>query len=662
VDILRWRAAHQADRRAYVFARGEGQPSVELTYATLDRRARAVAASLAGLAAHGDRALLLHPTGPDFVAAFFGCLYAGVVAIPAFPPRAGRGLSRLQGIVEDAGASVVLGPAGVGLAGLPGLADEDVDARRADTWVAAPPSADDVAYLQYTSGSTSAPRGVVVTHANLLYNCAYMREVFELSADTVSVTWLPHFHDLGLIEGLLNPLYNGYPTRVLPPAQFVARPLRWLQAITRDRVTHTGAPNFAYDLCVRAVRPEERALLDLSSWVGAYCGAEPVRRATLDRFAEYFAPCGFAREAFHPAYGLAECTLMVTGGVRADPPVYREVGGHTSRPRTLVGCGRARRRTAVAIVDPETRRRQPDRVEGEIWVAGPTVARGYWNRGEQNRETFQARTSDTDEGPFLRTGDLGVLEDGELFITGRLKDLIIVRGANIYPQDVEWIAADAHAALRPGAGAAFSIEVDDEERLVVVHEVERRHRKAAPAELAAIAAAVREAVAEAFEIEVHAVALLEFGALPKTSSGKVRRQACAADFLAGRLAVLGDSGQPVTAPRPAPRLGRARLAAMPARQRGLALEEHLRRQVARGLSIPWRQVDPRRGLGSYGLTSLRTRELIAELEDELELKLSSSTLFNYPTIAELSAHVLRRIVAGGEAGDARDERDERGVP
>lgn len=468
-----------------------------LSYGELDRRARSIAVSLERVASRGDRALLLFPAGLEFLAAFFGCLYAGVVAVPASPPRPGRGFSRLEGILEDSGAALVVAEtrAGAGLvpasphgrlASLPWVATEDVDVGLADGWSGLSLGRENLAYLQYTSGSTSTPRGVMVSHGNLLYNCACMREAYELSPETVSITWLPHFHDMGLVEGLIQPLHTGYPAVVMPPAQFVAKPLRWLQAITRFRATHSGAPNFAYDLCVRGVRPEERAGLDLSCWTGAYCGAEPVRRATLDRFAEYFAPCGFARQAFNPGYGLAEATLMVTSGGKSEAPVFRE-----AKARTLVGCGRARRETQLAIVDPETRTRRPEGAEGEIWVSGPTLAHGYWNRPEETRDTFDARTADTNEGPFLRTGDLGILDRGELFITGRLKDLIVVHGANFYPQDVEWVVAEAHEALRPGFGAAFSIEVDDAERLVVAQEIERRYRRAAPSQLEEIAGAVR---------------------------------------------------------------------------------------------------------------------------------------------------------------------------
>jgi acyl-CoA synthetase (AMP-forming)/AMP-acid ligase II/acyl carrier protein len=473
----------------------------------------------------------------------------------------------------------------------------------------------------------------MVSHGNLIYNCDSMRESLGLSSSTVSASWLPHFHDLGLIEGLINPTYTGYPAVLIPPAHFVGRPIRWLQAITKFRVTHTGGPNFAYDLCVRKVRPEQRADLDLSSWRVAYSGAEPVRRATMDRFSEYFASCGFDGRAFVPSYGLAEATLMVSTG-------------RTSERATLgtnVGCGRAQGDTKIAIVDPATRRVAPAGAEGEIWVGGPTVARGYWNRPRETRETFHAHTADTGEGPFLRTGDLGILSREQLFVTGRLKDLVIIRGRNIHPQDIEWRVGEAHDAIRPGFGAAFSVVIDDEERLVVAQEIERRYRSADGSELAGIARTIRDVVAQEFELQVYAVLLLRVGSIPMTPSGKIQRHLCRAEFLGGRWDPLWESRLASDAPSAYGRDGMSResLIAMSSRMRRLALEEHLCRRIAPILRIGWREIDRRRGLGSYGLESVEGVELVARLEDELDLKLPSSTLMNYPSIAELSAELLR---------------------
>ncbi|HEX2179439.1 MAG TPA: fatty acyl-AMP ligase, partial [Actinomycetota bacterium] len=467
VHLLRWRAEHQSDRLAYTFVPDGRSTEARLTYGQLDRMARRIAAELATVAAPGERALLFYPTGQDFFAAFLGCLYAGIIAIPLYLPRANRKLTRLESVVTDSGARLALvqqsrledmrrhlgeraDEGGIHLMATDGIAD--MSSRE---WGRELPAPADVAYLQYTSGSTSVPKGVMVTHGNLVYNCAYMAETYGMSADSVSVTWLPHFHDMGLIDGLFSPLFSGFPVVVMSPTQFAQRPLIWLDAISRHRATHTTAPNFGYDLCVRKIKPEQRDELDLSCWEVACSGAEPVRAETLDQFTEYFAPCGFRRETFMPAYGLAEATLMVTGGDKGVLPIVRHVDGPElergrvamvapgePKARSVVGCGHTRMQTEVAIVDPATSRRCPPDGVGEIWVGGPTLPAGYWERPAETEETFRAYTEDGG-GPFMRTGDLGFVSEGDLFIAGRLKDLIIIRGGNYYPQDIEWVAEKA---------------------------------------------------------------------------------------------------------------------------------------------------------------------------------------------------------------------------
>jgi acyl-CoA synthetase (AMP-forming)/AMP-acid ligase II len=365
----------------------------------------------------------------------------------------------------------------------------------------------------------------------------------------------------------------GVPCVLMPPVAFLQRPVRWLQAISRYRATISVAPNFAYDLCVRKITPAQRATLDLRSWEMAFNGAEPIRAATLERFAATFAPCGFRREAFYPCYGLAEATLIVSGGEKADIPVVQTVQQaalerHQVVPatakdedtRTLVSCGRTLLDGRVVIADPESRTRcQPGEV-GEIWVAGPSVAQGYWNRPAETVQTFQAYLADTGEGPFLRTGDLGCVYQGELFVTGRMKDVIIIRGSNHYPQDIELTVERCHPSLRPGCGAAFAVEVAGEERLIVVQEVERRYQPPRqrpperrqvdvdpgfdpecpqPLDLDAVVGNIRQAVAEQHGMQVYAVLLLRAGSIPKTSSGKLQRYACCAGFLTDSLEVVG---------------------------------------------------------------------------------------------------------------------------
>jgi acyl-CoA synthetase (AMP-forming)/AMP-acid ligase II/acyl carrier protein len=671
VAVLRRRAATEPDRVAY-WSEFQGKSGGQaLTYGALDRRARSLAVAIREQAAPGDRALLLFPSGLEFLTTFCGCLYAGVIAVPMFPPRPNRGLARLESILEDSGARLALTASPSSSfdsrsrwSGLRYLDTDEVDPSSSERWEALPTGSHDVAYLQYTSGSTSAPRGVKVSHDNLLYNCAYMREVFGLSPETVSVTWAPHFHDMGLIEGLLNPLYTGYPAVLLSPAEFIARPVRWLEAISRHRATHSGAPNFAYDLCVDRVSVEKLAALDLASWTCAYSGAEPVRAATLERFAAHFAPCGFRRESLSPGYGLAEATLMVSGSEKSQPVTLSEIdvfelergralrAERGARARTIVACGRPRFPTRVAIVDPRDLRTLPERAIGEIWVGGPTVAQGYWNQPELTALTFSAFTSDTNEGPFLRTGDLGFVADGELFLTGRLKDFVIVRGANVYLQDIDWAAGQAHPALRPAGSCALSVDDDGREALVLVLELERGYQRAEARELEEIVIAVRRVIAEEFDLRVDRVQLVKTGSLLKTSSGKLQRQACRESYLRGEGRLLFDS--PLERREPSSPITREDLLRATPRERRHAIEKHLRREVGRALGIPWLHIDSNQPLGRYGLASLQGSELVARLEDLLGLRLPATMVYNYPTVADISAFLSDRMAP--QAAAARSER------
>jgi acyl-CoA synthetase (AMP-forming)/AMP-acid ligase II len=389
----------------------------------------------------------------------------------------------------------------------------------------------------------------MVTHSNLLHNLFDLDAGWAHTPESVLVTWLPTFHDMGLVYGILEPVYRGFHCFLMPPLAFLQRPARWLRAISDRRATHSVGPNFAYELCARKVKQEELAGLDLSSWLAAVNGAEPVRRETLERFRDAFAPCGFHWKAFCPGFGLAEATLKVTATRSADDPVFctleaeslekhriKECPPSLPGQRTFVGCGRAEGETGVAIVNPETLTRcAPDEV-GEIWVSGPSLTRGYWGRTEETSATFGARLSGTGEGPFLRTGDLGFLKDTVLYVTGRLKDLIIIRGQNHYPQDIELTVGQSHPALRPGCGIAFSVDAGGEERLIIVQEADLNHDNLESEELVKT---IRQAVAEGHELQAYSVVLLKPGGIPKTSSGKVQRQACRSAYLAGTLEAWG---------------------------------------------------------------------------------------------------------------------------
>jgi acyl-CoA synthetase (AMP-forming)/AMP-acid ligase II len=566
VEVLRTRAREQPDDLAYEFLTGsEGQGTLSITYSELDRTARAIAAKLQASNAAQARVLLLYPPGLDFVAAFMGCLYAGAVAVTTYAPHPSRirqALPGLQALIDDAACTLVMGSASLraALTSLKGhgstgslswLATDTLAEEWMDAWEEPPATPSTVALLQYTSGSTSQPRGVILTHGNLLHNSSLIYGGFENSPATRGVSWLPPYHDMGLIGGVLQPLYGGFPVTLMSPFAFLQQPYRWLRTISDKRATATGGPNFAYELCVRRITPEQRQQLDLSSWRLAFNGAEPIAAETMEAFSAAFEPAGFRREAFYPCYGLAEATLFVTGPLHEARPSVRAwdcdaLAQNMATPATasldtarhLVSCGRSSPDQNVVIANPDTHTACGPNQVGEVWIAGPSVAVGYWNRPDESARTFQAFLADSGEGPFLRTGDLGFLSDGHLFITGRLKDVIIVHARNHYPQDLELAAQSSHAALRAGAGAAFALDEGGTARLVVVHELERQFLNT---DVQAVARSIRGAISEQHGLHVWAVALLRPGTLPRTSSGKVKRYACRADFLSGRLEVVGSS-------------------------------------------------------------------------------------------------------------------------
>ncbi|RKH48461.1 fatty acyl-AMP ligase [Corallococcus sp. AB050B] len=556
VDLLDERSRCAGEPRLYTFL--EDDAEVTLTRGELASSAHRIAAALQSLAARGERAVLLYPPGADYLRGFFGCVCSGLVAVPAYPPdpsRLERTLPRLRALIADSGATVVLTTSFIlsmaeflfadapELRALEWVATDALEADGA-AWKRPDVTAGTLAFLQYTSGSTGTPRGVMLSHGNLLHNLGAIRRAFQTHDGSVGVIWLPPYHDMGLIGGVLVPLAQGFHTALMSPLTFLRRPRAWLEALTRFGGTISGGPNFAFDLCVRRIPPAEREGLDLSRWEVAFCGAEPIRPDTLERFTRAFAPHGFRREAFYPCYGLAEGTLIVTGGAKESAPILRDVdasaleAGIALSPagtvRTLVGSGVTLPDQSLCIVAPDTGRVLPPGAVGEVWVKGPSVARGYWRREEESARVFQARTLDGD-GPYLRTGDLGFLDAGELYVTGREKDLIIVRGRNLYPQDLEAVMEESHPALRPGCGVAFGVEVQGEERLVVVQEVDPRRWDG---EAAPVLGAIRGRLATVNEVRPHAVVLIEPGSLPKTSSGKVRRRATREAFLTGALREL----------------------------------------------------------------------------------------------------------------------------
>ncbi|MFW6096896.1 MAG: AMP-binding protein, partial [Chloroflexota bacterium] len=669
VDLLRKRSSQNAEKLAYVFLQDDEEDEERISYRQLDRRARTIAAQLQALDAAGERALLLYPAGLDFIAAYFGCLYAGVIAVPVYPPRLNRPSPRIQGIVADAEAHFALTTTQIleklerRFEHMPDLAAlrwvntdelaEDLDQQWRDPGI----TADSLAFLQYTSGSTSAPKGVMVSHGNLMHNLEQIRRGFRIDYRGFGVFWLPSYHDMGLIGGILEPMYVNGPSLLMDPAAFLQRPARWLQAMSHHKGTISGAPNFAYQMCVDKVTEEQCEGLDLSSWEIAFCGAEPVRHETLTAFAERFAPYGFSSDAFYPCYGLAEGTLLAAGGDGPATPApltvsataltrdrAEPVPSDAADAQTLIGSGHALLDQQLVIVDPDTFSPCADREVGEIWIAGPSVAQGYWNRPEATQETFEAFLAGTHEGPFLRTGDLGFVYDGELYITGRLKDLIIIRGRNHYPQDIELTIAQCHEAFETGMGAAFSVTVDGEERLVVTYELKRSHRRSDPEE---VTAAARRAIAAQHGLQAHAILLLKPLSIPRTSSGKIKRHACRQGFLDGSLDVIGEWRETDGRRRTADggRQSERNIQRSAVGGRRSHIEQWLVQQIATQLQIEPQQISVDRPFVDFGLDSVQAVSLTGELEVWLSRSLPPTLVWDYPTIRDLATHLAETLTA-----------------
>lgn len=685
VDMLRLRANHDPSRPIFGFLSDGETNEVRTTHGELEQQARAIGALLENLGVQGQPALLVFPPGLEFISALFGCFYSGVVAVPTFPPRRNRRDSRLASILKDSQAMVALTTSEI-LADLPNrfartpeleslqwLAVDNVALDSADEWCDPGVTGDTLALLQYTSGSTGVPKGVMVTHGNLLSNLACIRERFRVTPSTRSVSWLPPYHDMGLIGGILEPIYGNCYVTLMAPMAFVQRPFRWLQGISNQRATISGGPNSAFDRCVHKITPEQRAELDLSCWEVAFVGAEPVRPETLDRFAKVFEPCGFRREAFLPCYGLAEGTLLVSGGRQSSGPVVRgfdadalgqndvvttEAGDQGSLP--LVGCGEIAGDHRVIIVEPETLKACPPEQVGEIWCAGPSVTRGYWKRKGETEETFGARLSDDNEGPFLRTGDLGFLMDDELFIAGRLKDLIIINGRNVFPQDVESTAQESHPALRTARCAVFAVEVDTATQLVVVQELERGSMRTVDGE--EVARTIRQAVLDSHGLPIYAVVVVKPESIPRTSSGKPERYACREEFFSGTLKTIAELRQDVDIVIEANRRqvdGAGNVRPICGEQDEdvvQSIQAWLVRELAERLGQEATELDVSASLAGYGLDSMTAVALTADLQDHLGVPLSSTLAFDHPNIISLSRAVAQRCNSSKVAEHAENVR------
>ncbi|HOW25908.1 MAG TPA: AMP-binding protein [Bacteroidales bacterium] len=653
-DILTLRAQKTPDKVAFIFLKDGETEEEKITYRQLYEQAWKVAHSIKSRGIQpGERALLLFPPGLEFVKTLFGCFYAGIYAVPAYPPRKNRSFSRIISIVNDCNPKVCITVSDICESFEKNF--RDVEELRSLLWISVDREStvsmdftymikpDDLALLQYTSGSTASPKGVMVSHGNFMRNLEFLRQCFEFTDETDAVHWLPVFHDMGLVVGIIQPVYSGFTGILMSPVSFIQKPIRWLRAFSDYRGVMGSAPNFAFDLCVSKISEEDCLDLDLTSVKSVLNAAEPVRKSTMEKFCERFKTYGFQPENFYPGYGLAEATLIVSGGNVNESPRYLFINKQALEEGRVeiaqedapgssyqVSVGKPWIDTNIIIADPETLTHCESSEIGEIWISGSIIAKGYWNRPKETAETFQAFTQDTGEGPFLRTGDLGFFYQGELYVTGRLKDLIILHGRNYYPQDIEYLAEKSHPALRLNASAAFSIDRDGEEKLVIVAEVERTFIR--DLDVTGICDSIRQQVGEEIEQEVYAVQLLRTASILKTSSGKIQRRACKEAFLRNELDVVGESVLKATT--------REREAAAPSSDL-VSLQAWLLAWIHSQLKVPIEQIDSSRPITAYGLNSMKAVQLQNAFLQKYGINFPPYLFFEKITILELAERASR---------------------
>ncbi|WP_179957672.1 non-ribosomal peptide synthetase [Exilibacterium tricleocarpae] len=637
---------HPSDR-VFTYIEDSGE-STGISFSELHRKALSICRYLSGRIKPGDPVVLLLPQGLDYIQAFLGCLYAGVLAVPLYPPANARHLGRIAAVIQDCGARLALKNDSLKNISLPISAltlDECLCPAGAEVLPAA--EADQLAFLQYTSGSTGSPKGVMVSHANILANLSSIEEAAQCSRSDVFCNWLPLFHDLGLINTLLLPVYLGCHSILMSPARFVKRPRAWLESISDSRATICGAPNFAFDHCISRIAKDRLAGLDLSAWRVAFNAAEPVDANTLAKFAEHFAAAGFRPQALYPAYGMAEATVFISGGVPSQPAKIQsynsvslgvglaETDASFAKKQVLVGCGNAPSGHRLKIVSPESRTELPENRVGEIWFSGPSVAQGYWNDAVKTRETFGVKLAN-DPRPYLRTGDLGFFHEGELFISGRLKDVLIIKGRNYYPQDMERLAQDVQPGLVRGGGVAFEVAG----KAILIQEVERLQLRAFDYEAAC--KNIQAAIFEDYDVLLEDIVFIRFASLAKTSSGKVQRRLTRERYIKNDIEALASLKS---------------LSAVKTDQNfvpATALEERL--------CAIWQEVFDLDGIGaqdnflSLGGHSLLASRLIAIIRDEWNCDITLRDLFENQTIRSLARVIAASGVREQASPDKRDSK------
>ncbi len=692
-DILQLRAVCHPHRIAYTFLDFGAPNPRSLTYGELNREARQLAFQLHRMELRGERAVLLYPPGLDYIVAFYACLYSGTIAVPAYPPGNNRHMPRLQTIIDDSKAKIILttGQVANSIRQFAGATESLSDRRWVQTdtlethdtglWQVPVLQEKELAFLQYTSGSTGNAKGVMISHGNLMANQQLIQRRFGHDERSTVVGWLPLYHDMGLIGNVMQPLYCGASAVLMSPMAFLEKPLRWLQAINDYRAHTSGGPNFAYDLCVQKISRDELMGIDLSSWQLAFNGAEPINPLTLQRFSEAFTACGFQRRAFYPCYGLAEATLLATGGAKQSLPriaafdkaaleqrIVHSIEDNQLNARSLVGCGAIDIDSGqdLRIVDPDNATCCSNGRIGEIWLSGPSIAQGYWQNPEMSDKAF---VHDDLGQLWLRTGDLGFIDDGELFVSGRLKDLIIIRGRNYYPHDLEYAVEAATDALSPASTVAFSVDEGDGEKLIVLAELKRNRvrQKDYRNEFSAI----RTRLTEECGIQASQILFLKPGAILKTSSGKLRRNACKALFLQQGFECIAVDAQRISDATSLPsakanqsvnerHLLRQALLSMDRSHAVDLLTEHLALKAAELSGVAAGTVEPTHTLSSLGLDSLKAVEMKYFVDDLLAVDipitgmLGSASLFDSAVTALSLCKTIDHEASSLSNKDAQD--------